>query len=126
MGLFDKFKAYLNEEDPEDNEEQLVEDIKTERLWFTKSASPDSYEDEEDEDIEDFEEAQGDKPGKKFTWGAKLKNMIASVAKNKDGVNMDDEDVLEEVRQTKTINAEIKAVQDFCEQLVDVSSLPNR
>jgi len=29
--------------------------------------------------------------------------------------------VLEEVRQTKTINAEIKAVQDFCEQLVDVS-----
>ncbi len=123
MGLFDKFKAYLNEEDPEDSEEQLVEDIKAKRLWFAESASPDSYEDEEDEDIDDLDETQGDsgKPAKKFTWGAKLKSMIASVSKNKDGVNIDDEDVLEEVRQTKTINAEIKAVQDFCEQLVDVS-----
>lgn len=123
MGLFDKFKAYLNEEDPEDNEEQLVENIKAERLWFTQSASPEDYDDEEDEDLEDLDEAQGEggKPAKKFTWGAKLKSMIASVSKNKDGVNMDDEDVLEEVRQTKTINAEIKAVQDFCEQLVDVS-----
>ncbi len=121
MGLFDKFKAYLNEEDPEDNEEQLVEDIKANRLWFTQNASPDSYEDEEDEDIDDLDETQGERPAKKFTWGAKLKNMIASVAKNKNSVNMDDEDVLEEVRQTKTVNAEIKAVQDFCEQLVDVS-----
>lgn len=123
MGLFDKFKAYLNEEDPEDNEEQLVEDIKANRLWFTENASPDNYDDEDEEDDEELDAAQGEgeKPAKKFTWGAKLKNMIASVSKNKDGVNMDDEDVLEEVRQTRTVNAEIKAVQDFCEQLVDVS-----
>ncbi len=127
MGLFDKFKAYLNEEEPEENEEQLVENIKTKRLWFTKEASPKSYEDEEGEDLEDdledldeAESAEG-KPSKKFTWGAKLKSMIASVSKKKDSINMDDEDVLEEVRQTKTVNAEVKAVQDFCEQLVDVS-----
>ena len=127
MGLFDKFRAYLNEEEPEENEEQLVENIKTKRLWFTKEASPESYEDEEGEELEDgledldeAESAEG-KPSKKFTWGAKLKNMIASVSKKKDSINMEDEDVLEEVRQTKTVNAEVKAVQDFCEQLVDVS-----
>ncbi len=127
MGLFDKFRAYLNEEEPEENEEQLVENIKTKRLWFTKEASPESYEDEDDEELEDgledldeAESAEG-KPSKKFTWGAKLKNMIASVSKKKDSINMEDEDVLEEVRQTKTVNAEVKAVQDFCEQLVDVS-----
>ncbi len=118
MGLFDKIRAYLNEEDPEDSEEQLVENIKAERMWFAESASPDGYDEETDVDLED---SQSEKPIKKFTWGAKLKNMIASAAKKKDGINMDDEDVLEEMRQTKTINAEVKAVQDFCEQLVDVS-----
>ncbi len=108
MGLFDKFKAYLNEEDPADNEESLeVEEANAEL----------------DEDFDDFDgdEDQEGKPVKKFTWGAKLKSMIASVAGKKDSINMDDEDVLEEVRQTRTVNAEVKAVQDFCEQLVDVS-----
>lgn len=104
MGLFDKFRAYLNEEDPGDNEEQLQEESTEDELDYL-------------EDDEDSEE----KPARKFTWGARLKNMIASISKKKDSINMDDEDVLEEVRQTRTINAEVKAVQDFCEQLVDVS-----
>lgn len=108
MGLLDKFKAYLNEEDPADNEEQL------EPQQVVK-AEP------EDEDDLDLAEEQEEKPDRKFTWGARLKSMIASVSKKKDSINMDDEDVLEEVRQTRTVNAEIKAVQDFCEQLVDVS-----
>lgn len=121
MGLFDKFKAYLNEEDPEDNKEQL--EGAEEAPWYAKPASPDSYDEEDDEDLDDLEDANTnkEKPVKKFTWGARLKAMIASVSKKKDSINMDDEDVLEEVRQTKTINAEVKAVQDFCEQLVDVS-----
>lgn len=108
MGLFDKFKAYLNEEDPADNEESLELEEANAEL---------------DEDLDDLDgdEDQEGKPVKKFTWGAKLKSMIASVAGKKDSINMDDEDVLEEVRQTRTVNAEIKAVQDFCEQLVDVS-----
>ena len=121
MGLFDKFKAYLNEEDPEDSKEQL--EGAEEAPWYAKPASPDSYDEEDDEDLDDLEDANTnkEKPVKKFTWGARLKAMIASVSKKKDSINMDDEDVLEEVRQTKTINAEVKAVQDFCEQLVDVS-----
>ncbi len=108
MGLLDKFKAYLNEEDPADNEEQLQPQpiVKVEP--------------EEEEDLDETEE-QEEKPDRKFTWGARLKSMIASVSKKKDSINMDDEDVLEEVRQTRTVNAEVKAVQDFCEQLVDVS-----
>ncbi|MBR3834643.1 MAG: hypothetical protein IKJ73_10005 [Lachnospiraceae bacterium] len=108
MGLFDKFKAYLNEEDPADNEESLELEEANAEL---------------DEDLDDLDgdEDQEGKPVKKFTWGAKLKSMIASVAGKKDSINMDDEDVLEEVRQTRTVNAEVKAVQDFCEQLVDVS-----
>ncbi len=103
MGLFDKFKAYLNEEDPADNEDIL--------------------ETEESEESDDLETAELDEDGstKKVSWGAKLKSMIASLSKKKDGINLDDEDVLEEVRQTGTVNAEVKAVQDFCEQLVDVS-----
>ena len=108
MGLFDKFKAYLNEEDPADNEESLELEEANAEL---------------DEDLDDLDgdEDQEGKPVKKFTWGAKLKSMIASVAGKKDSINMDDEDVLEEVRQTRTVNAEVKAVQDFCEQLVDMS-----
>ena len=108
MGLFDKFKAYLNEEDPADNEESLELEEANAEL-------------DEDLDALDGDEDQEGKPVKKFTWGAKLKSMIASVAGKKDSINMDDEDVLEEVRQTRTVNAEVKAVQDFCEQLVDVS-----
>lgn len=108
MGLFDKFKAYLNEEDPADNEESLELEEANAEL---------------DEDLDDLDgdENQEGKPVKKFTWGAKLKSMIAAVSGKKDSINMDDEDVLEEVRQTRTVNAEVKAVQDFCEQLVDVS-----
>lgn len=126
MGLLDKFKAYLNEEDPADNEEQLVaeETVKVKKSWFTKQETTESDEDDDiEEDLEYLDEAedQDGKPVKKFTWGSKLKSMIASVAGKKGSINMDDEDVLEEVRQTKTVNAEIKAVQDFCEQLVDVS-----
>lgn len=111
MGLLDKFKAYLNEEDPADDESRLEED---------KSIS--SFEDDQlEEDIDEELEDSDSKPAKKFTWGARLKSMIADLAKKKDSVNMDDEDVLEEVRKTRTVNAEVKAVQDFCEQLVDVS-----
>ena len=121
MGLLDKFKAYLNEEDPADNDEQLDEAATDKASWDAESASSDSYDDDEDfDELDDVESDQG-KPVKKFTWGARLKAMIASVSKKKDSINMDDEDVLEEVRNTKTINAEVKAVQDFCEQLVDVS-----
>ncbi|MBQ8165940.1 MAG: hypothetical protein IJZ96_02765, partial [Lachnospiraceae bacterium] len=64
---------------------------------------------------------EGKKPPKKFTWGARLKAIISSLSGKKDSIDMSDEDVVEEMRQTKTVNAEVKAVQDFCEQLVDVS-----
>lgn len=112
MGLLDKFRAYLNEEDPGDIEDEAIDSFEPLVTDFV------------DEDIDDELEESSDseeKPHIKFTWGARLKSMIAAVSKKKDSVNMDDEDVIEEVRQTRTVNAEVKAVQDFCEQLVDVS-----
>lgn len=119
MGLLDKFKAYLNEEDPEDYQE-------VEEGLASPQSEEESVESDEDMDLSleddmDEESEQDGKPVKKFTWGAKLKNALAAMSKKKSKLNMDDQDVIEEVRQTKTVNAEIKAVQDFCEQLVDVS-----
>lgn len=119
MGLLDKFKAYLNEEDPGDYQE-------VEEGLASPQSEEESVESDEDMDLSleddmDEESEQDGKPVKKFTWGAKLKNALAAMSKKKSKLNMDDQDVIEEVRQTKTVNAEIKAVQDFCEQLVDVS-----
>lgn len=120
MGLLDKFKAYLNEEDPADYEEAREDSASKEQ----SDEATMNFDDDMDQAVEDILEDELDqdsKPVKKFTWGAKLKSVLASVSKKKSKLNMDDEDVIEEVRQTKTVNAEVKAVQDFCEQLVDVS-----
>ncbi len=113
MGLLDKFRAYLNEEEPADSEAQLQTDETDE--------ADEGYigEDYADEDSGLDKEVKGQ--AKKFTWGARLKAIISSLSGKKESINMSDEDVMEEIRQTKTVNAEIKAVQDFCEQLVDVS-----
>ncbi|MBO5389471.1 MAG: hypothetical protein J6A59_15340 [Lachnospiraceae bacterium] len=109
MGLLDKFRAYLNEEEPEDSEEQLSDQL--------------DYKESDDDflDEDSVLDKEGEKPPKKFTWGARLKAIISSLSGKKDSIDMSDEDVVEEMRQTKTVNAEVKAVQDFCEQLVDVS-----
>lgn len=120
MGLLDKFKAYLNEEDPADYQEAGADSLSKERSKESDMESDEAVEQALEDELED-ELDQDSKPVKKFTWGARLKNVLASASKKKSKLNMDDEDVIEEVRQTKTINAEIKAVQDFCEQLVDVS-----
>ncbi len=109
MGLLDKFRAYLNEEEPEDSEEQL-----SDQLDYMES-------DDDFLDEDSVLDKEGKKPPKKFTWGARLKTIISSLSGKKDSIDMSDEDVVEEMRQTKTVNAEVKAVQDFCEQLVDVS-----
>ncbi len=107
MGLIDKFKAYLNEEEPV---EEIQEDI-------SKKVEQDGEAGEE-EVVNDYEESDTTAPKTSL-----FRNLFNRNKKRKSekSFDLDDEDVLAEMKGTHTVNAEVKSVQDFCEQLVDVS-----
>ncbi len=106
MGLIDKFRAYLNEEEPVSEEKpEKASDNNTESVLL----------DEKEDDSEETKTT-----AKKSSWlGSIFKKNKAG--KPEKPLDLDDEDVLAEIKDTHTVNAEVKAVQDFCEQLVDVT-----
>ncbi|MBE5943328.1 MAG: hypothetical protein E7258_00240 [Lachnospiraceae bacterium] len=100
MGFLDKMRAYLNEE------ESVDEETSTEESWVSDSWS-------------DLPEEE---PEKKSGIFDKLKEKFAAIRKNKD-IETEEELTADiaKVKAKKHIENERKAVQDFCEQLIDVS-----
>lgn len=128
MGIIDRFKAYLNEEDTSDEEllnEQLKKEAARKALKEEKRAA---REDERlrKKALKSGTESQAEDEETPIEKNPKSKNKRSKKSKArknfKEGrVDLDDEDVLAEMKGTHTVNAEVKAVQDFCEQLVDVT-----
>ncbi len=108
MGLIDKFKAYLNEEEPEEALEETSK--KATRVKVAVDAAEAT-----EEEVSEGEEATVKKP----SWFSNI--FKKRTGKSDKTIDLDDEDVLAEIKDTHTVNAEVKAVQDFCEQLVDVT-----
>lgn len=108
MGLFDKLKAYLAEEEPEEEAEEVTE----------------ATEEEPELDLDELdieEESEDELPKKTFS----LKKLFAKKKQKEEEADEEEPEVSQEVKNVSAASikaSEAKAVQDFCEQLVDVST----
>ena len=111
MGLFDKFKAYLAEEEPEEKEAEQTELEQTELEKI-------------DSEQEMTEQEDVGKKGNSFfgkLFGRK-KEKTENTEDVPEGVSKEAKSVM---NATSLKASEAKAVQDFWEQLVDVSTHMN-
>lgn len=103
MGFLDKMRDYLNEEDS-------LEEVNAEEASGFVTSAPTKRADKE--------APAEDKPG----FFAKLKGLFAGKATSSNSENEDDiSSDIASVKANKYMENERKAVQDFCEQLIDVS-----
>lgn len=106
MGFFDKVRAYLNEDEPEDN-------LNTEETL--KKTDADTEEADTDDSLQQEE--------KRESIFSKLGKFFSSRKKDEseETVSEDDEIAALSASGKRMVDPERKAVKDFCEQLVDVS-----
>lgn len=111
MGLFDKLKAYLAEDETEDADNETLHNEED------YQELPDD--DEEEASSEGGKETQNETQNE-TKKGFSLKKLFGRRKTEKDEAST--EGLSEEVRTMKTLKvSEAKVVQDFCEQLVEVS-----
>lgn len=117
MKLFDRIRAYLREEDPsEQNEYEEAGETETEEAGETEESEENgkSGESEETEKVKRTKRRRKSKKSRKSGRSGKAED-----AGNIDG-EIDVEEI-ESVHAAETAENERKMVQDFCEQLIDVS-----
>ena len=125
MGFLDKFKAYLNEEDELEKDDIYYDESIISSVDKNLQADIDEIDDIDEiaeEDLMDMEEEKEKLPKKKKKglFGRRKKKKKAVLGTNEeseDGINSG----LSSYKMKKYRENERKTVQDFCEQLIDVS-----
>lgn len=112
MGLLDKVKAYLNEEDPEDL--MTDEELKPKKQKEPKKIKEPKKFNDKDNDSEDL----GSPKKEKLTQKAK------KLLRSKRGIMAEtiDSSEISSAKASKAHENERKTIRDFCEQLVDVET----